>query len=62
MKISKLSFLKGCVALSLITLSAMTQAQNYPTKPVHFVVAFTAGSGTDIIARAVGDVMGINIY
>lgn len=57
MQISKFSFLKSVVAMSLISLSSMTLAQNYPIKPVHFVVAFTAGSGTDIIARAVGDVM-----
>jgi tripartite-type tricarboxylate transporter receptor subunit TctC len=30
-------------------------AQSYPARPVHLIVAFTAGSGTDIIARAVGD-------
>ncbi len=57
MQFSKFSFLKSVVAMSLISLSTMTLAQTYPTKPVHFVVAFTAGSGTDIIARAVGDVM-----
>jgi tripartite-type tricarboxylate transporter receptor subunit TctC len=32
-------------------------AQGFPSKPIHFVVPFTAGSGTDIIARTVGDVM-----
>ncbi len=57
MQFRKFSFLKSAVAMSLISLSTMTLAQTYPTKPVHFVVAFTAGSGTDIIARAVGDVM-----
>src|SRR5262249_40629296 len=32
-------------------------AQNYPAKPIRFVVPFTAGSGTDIIARTVSDAM-----
>jgi tripartite-type tricarboxylate transporter receptor subunit TctC len=33
-------------------------AQTYPTKPIKFIVPFTAGSGTDIIARTVGEAMG----
>lgn len=32
-------------------------AQGYPSKPIKFIVPFTAGSGTDIIARTVGDTM-----
>jgi tripartite-type tricarboxylate transporter receptor subunit TctC len=36
-------------------------AQGYPSKPIHFIVPFTAGSGTDIIARTVGDVMSKNL-
>lgn len=33
-------------------------AQTFPTKPIKFVIPFTAGSGTDVIARTVADVMG----
>jgi tripartite-type tricarboxylate transporter receptor subunit TctC len=32
-------------------------AQAYPSKPIRFIVPFTAGSGTDIIARTVGEAM-----
>jgi tripartite-type tricarboxylate transporter receptor subunit TctC len=31
--------------------------QGYPNKPIRFIVPFTAGSGTDVIARTVGDTM-----
>ena len=33
----------------------------FPSKPIRFVVPFTAGSGTDIIARTVGEVMSKNL-
>ena len=33
-------------------------AQAFPSKPIKFVIPFTAGSGTDVIARTVADVMG----
>jgi tripartite-type tricarboxylate transporter receptor subunit TctC len=32
-------------------------AQAYPNKPIKFVVPFSAGSATDIVARTVGDAM-----
>jgi tripartite-type tricarboxylate transporter receptor subunit TctC len=43
----------------LIMLLATTSAlaQGYPSKPIRFIVPFTAGSGTDIIARVVGEAM-----
>ncbi len=47
-------------ALALCTAGSAT-AQSYPTRPIHFVVPFTPGSGTDIIARTVGEVMGRNM-
>ncbi len=43
--------------LATALLAAGAGAQGYPNKPIHFIVPFTAGSGTDIIARTVGDVM-----
>jgi tripartite-type tricarboxylate transporter receptor subunit TctC len=38
-------------------LTSQANSQTYPNKPIRFVVAFTAGSATDIIGRAVADVM-----
>jgi len=29
-------------------------AANYPNKPIHFVLGFAAGGGTDLLARIVG--------
>jgi tripartite-type tricarboxylate transporter receptor subunit TctC len=43
--------------LASTLVAAAAFAQGYPSKPVRFIVPFTAGSGTDIIARAVGDTM-----
>ncbi|RZJ26993.1 MAG: tripartite tricarboxylate transporter substrate binding protein [Haliea sp.] len=37
--------------------SALAQTA-YPSKPIKFLVPFTAGSGTDLIARTVADTMG----
>lgn len=36
---------------------AHAQAPAWPARPIRFIVPFTAGSGTDIIARAVGESM-----
>jgi tripartite-type tricarboxylate transporter receptor subunit TctC len=42
----------------LFCLSASAQSNaDWPTKPIRMIVPFTSGSGTDIIARTVGDVM-----
>jgi tripartite-type tricarboxylate transporter receptor subunit TctC len=37
-------------------LAALAQS-NWPDKPIHFIVPFTAGSGTDIIARTIAEPM-----
>ncbi len=36
-------------------------AQAYPSKPIHFIVPFSAGSATDIVARTVGEAMAKNM-
>ena len=46
--------------LGLIAMGSV-MAQAYPNKPIRFIVPFTAGSGTDIIARTIGDAMSKNM-
>ena len=48
---------RACVAALVAVAALPSWSQNFPTKPVRFIVPFTAGSGTDIVARAVADVM-----
>jgi tripartite-type tricarboxylate transporter receptor subunit TctC len=43
----------ACAALLLLPLAA--GAQTWPDRPIHIIVPFTAGSGTDIVARLVAD-------
>ncbi len=47
--------LLAAATLALATAGAFAQA--FPSKPIRFIVPFSAGSGTDIAARAVGEVM-----
>ena len=44
---------RGLIFLLGVLLSFPTLAQNYPNKPVHVVISFTAGSSTDIVGRVV---------
>jgi tripartite-type tricarboxylate transporter receptor subunit TctC len=47
------------IVVSVLTVLAVGHAlaQGYPNKPIKFVVPFSAGSATDIVARTVGDAM-----
>ncbi|MBV9236489.1 MAG: tripartite tricarboxylate transporter substrate binding protein [Xanthobacteraceae bacterium] len=45
----------GLIALCLLALRPAVGADNYPDRPVHFIVGFTAGGPTDIVARIVGE-------
>jgi tripartite-type tricarboxylate transporter receptor subunit TctC len=44
-------------ALLLILGAAPASAQNFPERPLHFIIAFGPGGGSDIIGRIVGDAM-----
>ena len=45
-------------SLAALLVAAVAHAQPvYPERPIRFIVPFTAGSGTDIIARTVGEAM-----
>jgi tripartite-type tricarboxylate transporter receptor subunit TctC len=46
------------IAAAALLLAGSVLAQGYPAKPIKFVVPFSAGSATDIVARTVGDAMG----
>jgi tripartite-type tricarboxylate transporter receptor subunit TctC len=45
-----------CTALFIVAAQPAT-AQSYPTQPIKMVVPFSAGSGTDLVARALGQAM-----
>ena len=45
------------LAALLLALAPAAFAQSFPDKPIKFVVPFTAGSGTDIVARTVAEPM-----
>ncbi len=55
--------LARCVFACLAACAALTtaQAQTYPDRPVHVLVGFAAGSGPDVLARAVAAELGVEL-
>jgi len=47
-----------CIAFAISTAATLTaatsDAQTYPSKPIHIIVGFAAGGGNDILARIIG--------
>ena len=50
-------FLLIAALASALTLPSASAQSAFPSKPIRFMVPFTAGSGTDVIARTVGEAM-----
>jgi tripartite-type tricarboxylate transporter receptor subunit TctC len=50
-----LILLVGLVACTFTAVASTQAADQYPSKPVHFVVGFAAGGPNDIVARVLGE-------
>lgn len=44
----------ACLCVCMFSSPVLVRAADYPSRPVHIIVGFTAGSGVDILARIVG--------
>src|ERR1700761_8304680 len=47
--------------LFCVAVAPMARAQQYPDRPVHILVGFAAGSGPDVLARAVAAQLGADL-
>jgi tripartite-type tricarboxylate transporter receptor subunit TctC len=57
-----MSFLRAATTIVILALNAvaaaqLARAQSYPARPVHLIVPYPAGGGTDFFARLVGNKM-----
>ena len=44
---------QAIIALGLLVVACSADAQQYPSKPIRFIVPFAAGGGNDLIGRAI---------
>jgi tripartite-type tricarboxylate transporter receptor subunit TctC len=56
MKLRRLGFRIAIIA-SVAVIASDAVAQGYPSRPIRFVVPYTAGTGPDILARVLGEAM-----
>jgi tripartite-type tricarboxylate transporter receptor subunit TctC len=54
-------FQRALIFTALLLGASAAMAQAYPSKIIKFIVPFTPGSATDIVARSVGEVMSKNM-
>ncbi|HYC45828.1 MAG TPA: tripartite tricarboxylate transporter substrate binding protein [Burkholderiales bacterium] len=57
----KLKSMRALLALAALCTAAPGVAQNFPSKPIRFVVGLAPGGGTDIVARMVGQKLSQNV-
>jgi tripartite-type tricarboxylate transporter receptor subunit TctC len=50
-----LAAVPGFLTLFFLGLHSAARAETYPSRPVHFIVGFTAGGPTDIVARIIAE-------
>jgi len=53
--------LRIAAAFLLAALVASAQAQNYPTRPIRFIVPIAAGGGADLVARVIAERLSRNL-
>jgi tripartite-type tricarboxylate transporter receptor subunit TctC len=56
-QVSRLNVWLGCALLASAVVSIGVSAQSYPARPIKLIVPVPPGSGTDLIARTVGQKM-----
>jgi tripartite-type tricarboxylate transporter receptor subunit TctC len=49
--------LAGLASLALVASASVALAQDYPNRPIRFVVGFAAGGSSDVVARIIGQRM-----